>query len=362
MSINVLSSVKRVLVTGVGGPTPRSFVRSIKYFGGVHKDLFEFIGIDSNPRAYGLYDKSLFTKTFLVPRAEEDLYWSRINEIIMENNIDAAIVLPESEVLEWAKNHSRLTKKIKLHLPDYRLAEVLVNKFKLHNLLKDTDYIPHYMKLDPKNFSYDSLVRLLGNKFWVRGTEGSSGMGSLKIDSEKKLHQWIEMNPEIDEFLATEYLSGRNLACKLLYFNNVLLASACAERVKYIMAKVAPSGITGNTAFGRLLNDARLVEIGTTALSLVSREKDVGLNGIYTIDFKEDRNGIPKITEVNIRHVAFTSSFAAAGANLPLLTLLKLFDETDRTEETIHYIFSENYVFLRDVDAMPVLLKESELF
>ncbi|HRO48265.1 hypothetical protein [Agriterribacter sp.] len=353
--------VKRILITGVGGPTPRAFVRAIKYFGGEYKNSFEFIGVDSNPLAYGLYDKDLFCKAFVVPRADDKCYWDAVNVIIENNAIDAAIILPEAEVLEWSKNHSRLRKEIKLHLPDYRLASELVNKYKLHDLLNGTGYIPDYLKLNPTHFAFDNLTRKLGQSFWVRGTEGSSGLGSLKINNQEILAQWITLNPNVSEFIATEYLPGRNMACKLLYFNNELLATASAERVKYIMSKIAPSGITGNTSFGRLLNEPGLVDISINALNIISQKIGTSLNGIFTIDFKEDINGKPKITEVNIRHVAFTSSMAAGGANLPLQTLLRLFDEGSNSSETIHYSFNEDYIFLRDVDGYPIVLKESDL-
>lgn len=353
---------KRILVTGVGGPTPRSFVRAIKMFGGEFKDSFEFFGVDSNRLAYGLYDKDLFYKTQIVPRADDSKYWNAINSIIVENEIDAAIILPELEVLEWARNQNQLIRKIKLHLPDYKLAKEMVNKFKVHEILKNTNYVPVFLKLDPVDYSYEKLKEELGETFWIRGTEGSSGLGSLKIESERMLTQWISMNDNISEFIATEYLPGRNLACKLLYFNNNLLATACGERVNYIMAKTAPSGVTGNTSFGRLLNEPGLVKVATDALNIISKKIGVELNGIFTVDLKEDIAGIPKITEINIRHVAFTSSFAAGGANLPLQTLLVLFNEISDSSETIHYHFKDNYIFLRDVDVNPILIKESELF
>lgn len=353
--------IKKILVTGVGGPTPRSFVRAVKSFGGAHRDLFEFIGVDSNPLSYGLYDKDLFSRTFVVPHADAKEYWNVINAIIEENGIDGAIILPETEVLEWSKNYNKLNKTIKLHLPDYRLAKALVNKYQLHALLNGTEYIPVFLKLNPRHYAFDNLKDALGGSFWIRGTEGSSGLGSLKIDSPQVLAQWIVMNPDVSEFIATEYLPGRNMACKLLYFNDKLLASACAERVKYIMSKIAPSGITGNTSFGRLLNEPGLVDISVDALHKVSKKTGTGLNGIFTIDFKEDKYGKPKITEINIRHVAFTSSMAAGGANLPLDTLLMLFNQEGSYSETIHYTFKEKYVFLRDVDAYPVVIKESDL-
>jgi carbamoyl-phosphate synthase large subunit len=353
--------MKRILITGVGGPTPRSFVRAIKLYGGEKADNFEFVGVDANPLAYGLYERALFTKSFVVPKANEEDYWMDINKIISDCEIDGAIVLPEVEVLEWAQNHSKLEKAIKLHLPNYNLANKLVNKYKLHAQLVDTDYVPKFRKIDPKNFSYKDVQQSLGDTFWVRSTEGSSGLGSLKIDREASLHQWISINPLVAEFIATEYLPGRNMACKLLYFNGKLIRTACAERVNYIMAKVAPSGITGNTSFGRLLNEQILVEISAKVLNKLALACDTDLNGIFTVDYKEDANGSPRITEINIRHVAFTSSLAAGGANLPLDTLEGMFLDEPETMESIHYSFEDGLIFLRDVDGEPILMKEEDL-
>lgn len=354
--------MKKILVTGVGGPTPRSFVRAIKWFGGEFKHQFDFIGTDTNPLAYGLYDKELFSKSFVVPRADNSNYWNAINTIIEENDIDAAVILPEVEVLEWAKNQDKLTKKIKLNLPDYTLAKELVNKHQLHEVLNHTGYIPKFFRLDPKNYSYAAIREAVGDTFWVRSTEGSSGLGSLKINNEAVLAQWVSMNGGVSEFIATEYLPGRNMACKLLYFNNKLLASACGERVNYIMAKVAPSGITGNTSFGRLLNEPELVRISIDTMNLISSKLNTALNGIFTVDYKEDEKGNPKITEINVRHVAFTSSLAAGGANIPLQTLKAMLLEDPATMDTIHYTFPEKLIFLRDVDSYPIVMKEEDLF
>ncbi|MFZ4057674.1 MAG: hypothetical protein ACOYKE_06020 [Ferruginibacter sp.] len=350
-----------ILILGVGGPTPRSFVRAVKWHGDATATQFDFIGVDCNPLAYGLYDKALFSKTFLIPRADHPTYWETLNKIIRENNIDGAIVLPEVEVIEWAKNAAtKLEKKIKLHLPDYNLALELVNKHKLHALLSDTDYIPRFAHLNPKQYDYNALKAAVGDVFWVRSTEGSSGLGSLKITGEDALHQWISINPGVSEFIATEYLPGRNMGCKMLYFNGKLLRTACGERVVYIMSKVAPSGVTGNSAFGRLLNEPNLVKISQDALEKIAAKVGALLHGIYTVDYKEAANGDAKITEVNIRHVAFTSSFAAGGANIPLDTLKALFLENPEDMPTIHYQFEEGLIFVRDVDGYPIVMKEAD--
>jgi hypothetical protein len=127
------------------------------------------------------------------------------------------------------------------------------------------------------------------------------------------------------------------------------------------MAKVAPSGITGNTSFGRLINEPVLVSCSVQALEHLAAKYHTALNGIFTVDFKEGAESAAKITEINIRHVAFTSSLAAGGANLPLDTLNFMFNVQPADQAPIHYHFEEGLIFLRDVDADPIVMKASEL-
>lgn len=355
--------MKNILVTGVGGPTPRSFVRAVKYSENCLNNQYRFIGIDCNPLAYGLYDTSLFDESYVVPRSNSNQYWPAINQLVQQEHIDAAIILPEEEVLEWSLNHqSKLDQQIVTHLPDHRLVKSLVNKHLMHEQLAGSSLIPKFIKINPLSYDYQAIVKEIGDTFWIRSTEGSSGLGSLKIGSEEALLQWISINPKVKEFIATEYLPGRNMACKMLYFDNELKRTACAERVNYIMAKVAPSGITGNTSFGRLINEPELVALSKKALEAIAGELNCGLNGIFTVDYKEDKQGAPKITEINVRHVAFTSSMAAGGANIPSDTIEAMISGKGGTDmERIDYIYSEPLIFLRDVDAEPIIMKESEL-
>ncbi len=356
--------MKNILITGVGGPTPRSFVRAVKLKGQAVNNQYRFIGVDCNPLAYGLYDKSLFDQSYVVPRADDEDYWPAINDIISKEHIDASIILPEEEVLEWALNYqSKLDRQITTHLPDYQLAKSLVNKHQMHEQLAGSSLIPKFIKINPASYNYQSIIDKIGSTFWIRSTKGSSGLGSLKIDSEEALTQWISINPKVEEFIATEYLPGRNMACKMLYFDDTLKRTACAERVNYIMAKVAPSGITGNTSFGRLINEPELIELSQKALELIARQLECELNGIFTVDYKEDQSGIPKITEINVRHVAFTSSMAAGGANIPADTIEAMISsgKAGADMKRIDYTYSEPLIFLRDVDVEPIIMRESDL-
>ncbi len=75
--------------------------------------------------------------------------------------------------------------------------------------------------------------------------------------------------------------------------------------------------------------------------------------GFFTVDLKEDHQGIPKVTEVNIRHVAFTQCFAAGGANFAEDTIRLLNNDPTFDKRFKLYEFEPGLIFLRDVDSLP---------
>ena len=59
----------KILITGVGGPTPRSFAISLKKYSTYAN--YEFIATDINPLSIGLYQKDLFKKSYVIPKASD---------------------------------------------------------------------------------------------------------------------------------------------------------------------------------------------------------------------------------------------------------------------------------------------------
>ena len=349
----------KILINGVGGPTPRSIARSLHRYSDLEITL---IGTDVNPLAYGLYEDDLYFKTYVIPPAGDKDYWPTIQRLVEKHDIDMAIVQPEQEVLEWTRFKAEGNEwPCKVLLPDYSVVQNLVDKSLMTELLKETDLVPNSLDIDPSNYDLNEIQEKLGYPFWIRSTSGSSGLGSLKVEDGNSLQNWITINPDVSQFIGSSFLPGRNLACKLLFNNGKLLRAASGERVNYIMSKVAPSGITGNTSFGRLLNEPKLVELSERALRIVEKNTGKQLHGFFTADFKEDGNGKPFLTEINVRMVAFNLLFAAGGANFSedIVNLLTAPDKFDTNYRM--YEFENDLIFLRDVDAEPILMKESDL-
>lgn len=347
-----------LLISGVGGPTPRSIARSLH----LSQHPVTLYGTDVNPYAYGVYEDHLYQETRIIPYANHEGYWDALFAYVKERNIQYAMVHPEHEVLAWAKRkHDGLDWPCPTLLPHYNLVHALVDKGRMTQLLADTDLVPNSYLIDSENLDFEDLEQQLPYPFWIRATAGSSGLGSLKVGDRHSLKNWMIINPNVEQFIASSFLPGRNLGCKLLYHNGDLLRSACGERVNYIMSKVAPSGITGNTSFGRLLNEPHLVAQATKALDILFEKTNTPKHGFFTVDFKEDQNGHPYITEINVRMVAFNYIFAKAGANFSsdILQLLNGDTSFDRTYKM--YEFEPGTIFLRDVDAEPILMNERDL-
>ena len=124
----------------------------------------------------------------------------------------------------------------------------------------------------------------------------------------EEVKAWAVINKGIQSFMLSEYLPGRNLACFTLFNQGKLLKYGVAERISYLMGKVAVSGITGNTNKGKLLNDKNVFDVAYDAIQSVIAQTGETMNGLVVTDLRENKKSKPVVTEINIRHVALTSN------------------------------------------------------
>lgn len=342
----------RILVTGACGVTSRSVVRSLnvsKIFSG----KCEFIGTDVCYNEYGIYE-GLYKKIYKVPYFNDANYRPLMERIIMENQIEYAILIPEPEVLYWSEQPFNVKF---LKIPPI-FAKKVLSKRSLYDTLSEKNYIPKYQVITRENMLSGENIKLK-YPMWIRDfAEGTtSGKGSLMASNYDEVKAWATINQGIPSFMLSEYLPGRNLACFTLFHNGNLIKYGVAQRIDYLMGKVAVSGITGNTCKGKLLNDRKVFDVAYDAvMSVITKTKEV-MNGLVVTDLKEDSNGNPVVTEINIRHVAFTSTFANAGFNFSEYQLLCIMGRENEIPEGLTKQFPEDNCMLRDVDGLPIFLE-----
>ena len=149
----------------------------------------------------------------------------------------------------------------------------------------------------------------------------------------------------------------------MLYYNGEYVKGAALECAEYVMANTAPSHVTGNTHFGRFLNEDKINEFCDKCNKYLENKLNVKAHGILSFDLKEDKDGNIKVTEVNIRHMAYTGVMAEAGFDLIEDTIRIMEDKNcDNVVRNQYYHYKKPYVFLRDVDVEPILLESEEIF
>lgn len=348
----------KILVTGIGGPTPKGIAHSLKL---AYPDCF-VVGTDIDKYASGHFTGYPYDKTYLVPSSLNDFdnYLYKMNEIVKQENIDYAFIVPETEVLVWSKLKSESKMPCPALIPDEKMAKILFDKYKVATLLFDKGLTPQTIQIT--NFSILNLELVgesLNYPYWVRVNKTAGAIGALKINKIDDIINWTRFNKSNDELIASPFLPGKNYACKVLFNNNKVIVSAASERIEYLLANVAPSKISGMCSRGKLINNQDLYDRSILALKTIFEKEQLPVNGMFTVDFKEDINGIPLITEINIRHVSFTNAFTMAGVNFAEQTIESFLN---KKEINLGYqIFSEELNFVRGVDNELVIFKCSDI-
>lgn len=342
----------KIIITGACAVSARSVVRSLRI-----SEKFKnakFIGWDMASTLYGLYE-GLFDRIYKVPAVSAPNYREVVDKILNDEKPDAVIVVPEVEVLYWAENPF----DVACLLPPAAFCRLAISKKEVFRVLSPYSLVPKSEQVKKSDMFSAGFESPLGYPVWIRDASAgtASGKGSFKAENINELRAWAQINTGINEFQLSQYLPGGNYGVFMIFANGKLLKLAIAERIEYIMAKVAVSGITGNTCKGRLLNDEQIRETALRAIEILCQETHTTMNGLVVCDMKADEKGKPYVTEINIRHVAFSSSFANAGFNISEYQLLVALGREKELSPEIEKIYPKDNLILRDVDGLPIYLE-----
>jgi hypothetical protein len=338
-----------ILVTGACGVTPRAIARSLRAsqaFSGA-----TLVGADRGGNWYGFYE-GLYDRVYRVSQPGDPGYEELVADICAREEIGAAVVAPEAEVLFWSGREF----PVPTLLPPPGLVEIAISKGKLYEALRETGLVPRY-RIATREELLERGLDLDGGPVWLRdySEASSSGIGAIQVTEPEEAYAWARLNPGIPSYMVAEHLPGRNIACTLLFHSDELLKAGCYERLEYFMGHLAPSGVTGNINRGRLLNDERARALAEQAVRFVGGLTGEPAHGLLTVDLREDRTGALKVTEINVRHVAATSALAAGGANVAEAQVLATLGRLDEIGEPVPH-FPDDNVILRDIDGVPLWL------
>ncbi|MEX2689282.1 MAG: ATP-grasp domain-containing protein [Candidatus Njordarchaeum guaymaensis] len=350
----------RILVTGAGGPAGWNAVKSLKV---APEKIFVAV-TDINKMHLEYLEEA--DKHYIVPRCTEPGYIDILNEIIERDNITLVHAQPDIEVRVISENRERLNAMT--FLPSKEAIRILQDKYKSAQTWKNKGIaVPDTIELHDKSLEKDleKAFDKFGSPIWIRAKHGAGGRGSTPAYNLETAIHWIKYwrSRGINwEFIAQEYLPGRNIAFMSVWKDGELIVSQARERLEYIYPYLAPSGITGTPTIARTIHDDNVNRIATEAILAV----DPKPNGVYSVDMRENREGIPCLTEINAGRFFTTSFFFTyAGlkygiwyANMPYLLVKLAHGKVDTSKIPKYNILPEGLYWIRHLDTGYHLVKE----
>jgi len=351
--------MRRILVTGAGGPAGINFISSLR----IAPEQMFIVGTEANQHFIHL---ATTDKKYVVPRATELDYISKLNEIIRKEKIEFLHAQPDIEVEVVSANREKLD--VPVYLPSKKAVAACQDKLESARLWKKQGIsVAEFIEIRAES-DIDRAFEELGSPIWIRATHGAGGIGSTPASNRQTATSWInywKSRKAGYKFIAQQHLPGRNLAFHSLWKDGELVTSMARERIEYIYPNLAPSGITGTPAVQKTVHDEAVNKTGTSAVLAI----DPKFNGIACVDMKENEKGIPCVTEINAGRMFTTSFFFPFAskilrkdyyANIPYLYVKLAYKEKIPNIPKYNILPTDVY-WIRHIDAPARLVKDGKI-
>lgn len=334
--------MKRILVTGAGGTPSFNFVRALR---STAENLY-IVGTDSNK--YHIHLARDVDKKYVVPKYDDKEFIEKLNEVAEKESIEFIHAQPDVEVGRISEDREKLNARV--FLPDKKTIRLCHNKFEFIHHLNRSNLPSAKNILITKEEDIKTAFQKFGSKIWLRAIRGAGGRGSLPVDNFEHARAWVDYCRGWEGFVAEEFLPGKNMAWQAIFKGGNLITSLVWERIEYIISHVSPSGITGTPSVARIIENEHVDNIAVNVVNSITKKP----NGIFSIDFKENKEGVPCVTEINPGRF-FTPSYiyVEAGINLPEIYLKLAFDEPIPKLPQFN-AFKRKIFWIRGIDIEPV--------
>lgn len=345
-----------VLVTGAGGGGSNNLIR------GLQKDNYNGNIIGSNINRYYL-GKSIADENYLLPRGDDPKYQVKLTQVIKDADVD--IILPNNGTEVRAVSEIREEIPATVFLPPEEDIELCQDKYELTQHLIGHDIAVPRSRVVNDLSDIDSIFSELdGDLLWCRLRRGSGSKGATKVQSPEQAASWIKYWEDMrdiqrGEFTLNEYLPGRDYAFQSVWYNGELVLSKMLERLSYYFGDNRASGQSSTPQIGKLVYDKEIQE----RCERVIKSVNPNATGMYSIDLKEDEDGVAHATEINIgRFCMITNAFNEVGEhNMAYVYLQLARGEMPDIENRRRDIGDETTYLIRELDTEPLLLTEDEL-
>lgn len=302
-----------VLLLGAGGSAASNFHDALRKSGRPYR----VVGADCSAVRLHLSDAD---ERLVIGRAGSPGYLEALTAIVERFGVDLVHPQPDPDVRMVGALRDQL--KARTFLPSQPALELAGEKGAFSRVMAEAGVTTPASRcfLDREDVCRGTAELLASHeRVWVRARVGAGSRASLPVRSPQQAVAWVdwwtaERGLAASDFMASEFLPGREFAYESVWLEGELIGGQARERLEYLYGHLTPSGQTSTPAVARTVREPRVDVLAQHAV----RALDPSPQGVYCVDIKEDDEGQPRVTEVNAGRFFTTSNFfASAGLNLP---------------------------------------------
>ncbi len=340
----------RILLTSCGSPPSQNVLQSLREA----PTKFYIVGCDASK--YHLEWGDL-DRAYEAPMNDDPNFIPWLNDLCEKEKIDLIHPQADRDVALLGAHRDEL--KARLSLPEQSVIANAQNKPRSAFLW----FKSGLRKDSPKTLNFypdcEEAARRFGLPFWMRAGHGAGAQGSCKANSLVEAFLWStfwNMTRPTNYIFAQEYLPGRNFAFHSVWHDGKLLCSGVRERLEFVYPQHAVSGVTSSPVVARTVHNQAVNEMAENSILAL----DPKPNGVYSMDLQEDKDGIPRPTELNPGRFFNTSYFfTAAGCNMPYVHVCAALD-MPIPSYPLNDAVPEGRYWLRHIDSGRRLVKEGD--
>lgn len=346
--------MKRLLVVEAGSGAANNLIRSL----GAAPRQFNIIGIN-NDRF--VLKRSTAARNFLTPAPDRRDFTRALRRLVEAERVDLVLPVTEPHVnmfsgFGWLRP--------RLFLPKRSTIELCRDKYKLSMFLaaRGIPVPATYPVRDPRRIG--ALLRHFRNsRAWCRIRRGWGAIGAVPVRTADEARHWIESwramrGVQPRAFTLSEYLPGRDLGCQSIWRDGDLVLIKTYERLSYFGTGTQPGTVSSVATLAKTVRHEGVTEICADAV----RALDARASGAFSIDLRENENGVPCITDINAGRLSSgTNLLDLTGKHNMAVTYARIaLDLPVDIRET--YDVEEECYMLRDLDTLPAVHRADEFF
>ncbi len=283
---------KTILITGAGGSAGNNVCWSLR--ASPDGKQLSLIGTDIDRTSLEL--NRWIDEAYEVPKADDRTYLTTLRKIIRNKRVDGIFPQPDPEVRTIAESENRL--ETKFFLPEPNVVKVCLDKLEALRQWNAAGVRAVPVLISARKGKLNNQLKQVNFPCWVRAREGAGGLMSCLAKDARTLEYWVRFHWSQGisaDFVAEEYLPGRDYCFMSIWAKGTLVTSMIRERLSWVGHRTVGAG--GTSKLNHVVHLDSVNKAATEAINAISANP----NGVLCVDLKEDVSGTPKPTEINCR-------------------------------------------------------------